>query len=302
MPRSIPFLSRVILHLMVTPCGAGLKVNSSRSPTSIDGSLVTGVEAEAASWQIRRQTIEYLCFYLSICYKHFILCSAGGRAEHTAMLRGTFLTTKLNPGKIFSLRGHAASLRHKREQSQLKEGAVTSTVDQRGSNTLTHTHIHSPSLTHTHTVVLQNEKAALLHFSKHTSIYGLERTLTPHLQLNPSRVLTWSKLHARRDVRANVTSLPYLAGLLAGGWAWSGVTVELRRTGAHFIFIIIFLIKIHAAGDSWKKRWRLCDAIISEHQTHETLENLTFSTHNILLCGVFMPVSSLALFNTFNYT
>lgn len=139
MPRSIPFLSRVILHLMVTPCGAGLKVNSSRSPTSMDGSLVTGVEAEAASWQIRRQTLEYLCFYLSILYKHFknfIRCSAGGRAEHTAMLRGAFLTTKLNPGQIFSLRGHAASLRHKCEQLQLKKGAVTSTVDQRGSEDL----------------------------------------------------------------------------------------------------------------------------------------------------------------------
>lgn len=53
MPRSIPFLSRVIRHLTVIPCGAGLRANSSRSWTSIStgGSGAAGLGAEAASYR-----------------------------------------------------------------------------------------------------------------------------------------------------------------------------------------------------------------------------------------------------------
>ena len=40
---------------------------------------------------------------------------------------------------------------------------------------------------------------------------------------------------------------PYLIGFLARGRTGPGVTVQLRRTGAVFIFLILFLIKIHAA-------------------------------------------------------
>lgn len=51
MPRSIPFLSRVMRHLTVIPGGAGLRANSSRSwtSTSADGSGPVGLGAEAAS-------------------------------------------------------------------------------------------------------------------------------------------------------------------------------------------------------------------------------------------------------------
>lgn len=52
MPRSIPFLSRVMRHLMVIPWGAGLSANSSRSwtSTSAEGSGAVGLGAEAASY------------------------------------------------------------------------------------------------------------------------------------------------------------------------------------------------------------------------------------------------------------
>lgn len=52
-PRSIPFLSRVMRHLMVIPWGAGLSANSSRSwtSTSAEGSGAVGLGAEAASYR-----------------------------------------------------------------------------------------------------------------------------------------------------------------------------------------------------------------------------------------------------------
>lgn len=61
--------------------------------------------------------------------------------------------------------------------------------------------------------------------------------------------------------KSNVSALVFhLAGLLAGGRARSGVAVELRGTGADFIFIVILLIKIHTAGYSFAGRkvegWR----------------------------------------------
>lgn len=49
MPRSMPFLSLVILHFTLTPWGAGRRENSSRSSTSTAGSLTGGVGAEATS-------------------------------------------------------------------------------------------------------------------------------------------------------------------------------------------------------------------------------------------------------------
>lgn len=49
MPLSMPFLSLVILHFTLTPWGAGRKENSSRSSTSIAGSLTGGVGADATS-------------------------------------------------------------------------------------------------------------------------------------------------------------------------------------------------------------------------------------------------------------
>ncbi len=43
----------------------------------------------------------------------------------------------------------------------------------------------------------------------------------------------------------------YLAWLLASGGAWSRVAVELWGTGANFIVIVLFFIKIHTAGYTW---------------------------------------------------
>lgn len=59
MPRSMPFLSRVMRHLMVIPWGAGLRANSSRSwtSTSTDGSGAVGLGAEAASYQGERRSL-----------------------------------------------------------------------------------------------------------------------------------------------------------------------------------------------------------------------------------------------------
>lgn len=59
MPRSMPFLSRVMRHLMVIPCGAGLRTNSSRSwtSTSTDGSGAGGLGAEAASYGGERRSL-----------------------------------------------------------------------------------------------------------------------------------------------------------------------------------------------------------------------------------------------------
>ena len=59
MPRSMPFLSRVMRHLMVIPWGAGLRANSSRSwtSTSTDGSGAVGLGAEAASCPGERRSL-----------------------------------------------------------------------------------------------------------------------------------------------------------------------------------------------------------------------------------------------------
>lgn len=58
-PRSIPFLSRVMRHLMVIPWGAGLSANSSRSwtSTSTAGSGAVGLGAEAASYQGQNRSL-----------------------------------------------------------------------------------------------------------------------------------------------------------------------------------------------------------------------------------------------------
>lgn len=52
-PRSIPFLSLEMRHLMVMPWGAGLCANSSRSwtSTSAEGSGAVGLRTEAASYR-----------------------------------------------------------------------------------------------------------------------------------------------------------------------------------------------------------------------------------------------------------
>lgn len=52
-PRSIPFLSLEMRHLMVMPWGAGLCANSSRSwtSTSAEGSGAVGLRAEAVSYR-----------------------------------------------------------------------------------------------------------------------------------------------------------------------------------------------------------------------------------------------------------
>ena len=44
----------------------------------------------------------------------------------------------------------------------------------------------------------------------------------------------------------------YLAGFLAGGRAGPRVAVELGRTGAHLVFIVVFLVEIHATRDTFK--------------------------------------------------
>lgn len=56
MPLSMPFLSLVILHFTLTPWGAGRRENSSRSSTSMAGSLTGGVGAEATSCRRKQPT------------------------------------------------------------------------------------------------------------------------------------------------------------------------------------------------------------------------------------------------------
>lgn len=76
-------------------------------------------------------------------------------------------------------------------------------------------------------------------------------------ELKPTYNFFKYKCKSRTVKCVGVTSLLYffyLARLLAGGWAWSGVAVELRGTGADFIFIVILLIKIHTAGYSFTGR------------------------------------------------